>query len=897
MRYAALASELADEWKEENALSDANAQMLAALRSVAESTPYRYYLGETNKNPRGEGTVVYTVHDGLRLECLPNSKHRVPEKGDLVKYWWDNGTLYNAQVTETTTTKTGITCLLEWGAENWNKDYGTATLFTKKRVSFPVRRMERLDPASKALTERERRLLTTTDTIGALYTINASVHTHQEDSQEFRGDVYAAWKGRPFQWIEAHAVLTNGARDADVVQRCSDVDKKTRQSLVNLVPEAVEEEGEDTEWLDDDDVQGLFFRHNQRLSWSGLCRALHESTTPDAATLRNARSDLQQEVSCTVYTSGGGGEVLALQEETTTTDRFPKRHKTWKSRVATLVCPPPTKPDVVADLLHYQVLQPVEMLTWGSFVGSRVHNKLVFNAVRKAEPDYYQAAFPNKLSNERQSATLRAFTTCFQKDALALYGSIDDVLCENIERAFGARGWKVLAHELPVVDLNRHYGTGKRLRFFESRLDFVARSADGKLVLGDYKCKVGETTQHNVVQWKDFWQVLCNAWFLLVHYHLLVDVVAVVYANRRQQVFVCELPFTCSKERLTSATKRGQKPTREDSYPELFLNAFLRGVPSTYFDQDLIVTRAEARLGPFLKGTLWEFTRVARYHEFLRTGNENALKRHPAQFELALKKAIPTTGKKETRWEVTDCPTGNDLPRYRSRREKCEWEFFTYTSPATGSIRDAADLIHARLRRDLVFPPVYFAAQATKRVTNPTFRSPSEKQRLIHFEDSERKAARLHLNSKVVACVREWTLHSELGPEIKRRSPAQLQHAVEGVCGSLRRQRNDTPAPMPLSTATSTLDARTLTLVRALHRRINRDLHARLEFTPPPPPPAAPNPFHLYKDDLLDFVHVSQRCFWDGNELRKASIKSKGSAFLVVEAALRANFGLPGCPK
>ena len=55
--------------------------------------------------------------------------------------------------------------------------------------------------------------------------------------------------------------------------------------------------------------------------------------------------------------------------------------------------------------------------------------------------------------------------------------------------------------------------------------------------------------------------------------------------------------------------------------------------------------------------------------------------------------------------------------------------------------------------------------------------------------------------------------------------------------------------------------------------------------------------FHLYKDDLLDFVHVSQRCFWDGNELRKASIKSKGSAFLVVEAALRANFGLPGCPK
>lgn len=181
---------------------------------------------------------------------------------------------------------------------------------------------------------------------------------------------------------------------------------------------------------------------------------------------------------------------------------------------------------------------------------------------------------------------------------LAMLDSVARTLAERVDAALRREGWKVVGAEIPVVDTNRLFKnkTG-RVQCMETRIDALFENRDGALVLGEFKSKIGRTTQTSILSTKEMRQAVLNAFLLWTNYGVMVKSVALIYVNRARSVFVCEFPF---KPRMVK-----RRLTYESTRILRFLKAWERDLDALYVDENYLLQRRgevpDTALSPFLR--------------------------------------------------------------------------------------------------------------------------------------------------------------------------------------------------------------------------------------------------------------------------------------------------------
>ncbi len=206
----------------------------------------------------------------------------------------------------------------------------------------------------------------------------------------------------------------------------------------------------------------------------------------------------------------------------------------------------PTTDHDLDFLFDSNLLQPVEIQTLASFLGTRVHNLLLLDAL-------YGKQLDGRLRNRGvvQHLFTDVFLTTQQRRFFASSGGILDVyvnrLAELIRGEVDRLDIKLLGVEIPVCDPYKAYVINGKAVWMETRVDGVGVDQNGHLYLIEYKTVWAAQAASNPLKTDHVHQVLLNAWMLFMTYNIMVDKVLIIYASRYGDVTTCSLLFKPSK--------------------------------------------------------------------------------------------------------------------------------------------------------------------------------------------------------------------------------------------------------------------------------------------------------------------------------------------------------------
>lgn len=211
--------------------------------------------------------------------------------------------------------------------------------------------------------------------------------------------------------------------------------------------------------------------------------------------------------------------------------------------------------EAVTLLFKHKIYQKAEMRTLSSFVGSRVHQILAWN--RYSQDSAWNMCFPDKESQKDDYDQFERYMTEVQGQSNGL-GFLDTAVhayVGAVEKALTDLKWTVVGVEIPVVDSLRLFLRDQQYQWMESRVDALCIQDDGKLVLVDYKNKIGFKTQGDGAKPDDWHQVFTYAMLMALNYGIVVDSVAVIVAKRNRTVDVQRCPFFRPKAQPTRASR------------------------------------------------------------------------------------------------------------------------------------------------------------------------------------------------------------------------------------------------------------------------------------------------------------------------------------------------------
>ena len=220
---------------------------------------------------------------------------------------------------------------------------------------------------------------------------------------------------------------------------------------------------------------------------------------------------------------------------------------------------PAKEREPVTRLFESRIYQKAEMRTLSSFVGSRVHQILAWNA---AEKGAWNMCFPpaDDLEERDDYQQFKEYMTTSGVQTKGL-GYLDNAVhnyVKAVESTMKRLEWKAVGVEIPVVDSLRLFLRESRHQWMESRVDALCVDKQGKIVLVDYKNKIGFKTQGDHAKPAEWHQVFTYAMLMALNYGIVVDSVAVIIAKRNNTVDVerCEFFPMAAKTKTRRAAKQ-----------------------------------------------------------------------------------------------------------------------------------------------------------------------------------------------------------------------------------------------------------------------------------------------------------------------------------------------------
>jgi hypothetical protein len=211
--------------------------------------------------------------------------------------------------------------------------------------------------------------------------------------------------------------------------------------------------------------------------------------------------------------------------------------------------------DMLGQLINSKLLQGVELSTLTSFLGSRIHQKIMLASCTTGNQPQPQlpGVFNNPLNIDptKFQLVLQDDQQLFDKQVELLSNldsleSLVNIMYKHVLNALKKEKLEIIACEVPVWTSMRTFTHGRSdaQHVMESRIDFIAKQSDGKLVLGEYKSRLGNGNQYKILDVTyHMRQAILYAFLLLENFHIFVDYVMVIYANRKGDVGICKFPF------------------------------------------------------------------------------------------------------------------------------------------------------------------------------------------------------------------------------------------------------------------------------------------------------------------------------------------------------------------
>ena len=510
---------------------------------IHRSRPLRLFTGKVFRVNKATFIVKWLVPEGVR--SVPATKYpysafksmKVPEVDDYI-HNYEHDTVYWGQVKGRVMVGGNIQLAMNWGAieDTWDAEWINVLLgkYTKNKSNYDVVPADEVgNGTNKALTDHNLGL-------GAAPTHMFPVilaHMVRLLVRELPTDVILPLAARITR-------ATLGARRALIMNRCKRVVDKAER--VARVAEAVPD--------------GAFLLDGwgeKRIGWSTADAVL--ATSPGYKVLgRNQWKPVRENAVVTWYPNPNPAHRRSPAN-------FGGTYTEWNAWMGTVPVVPLSMEgdDFIGKLISERHLQVVELRTIASFIGSRVHMKmqqLQYTAAAPGEADAARGHVDWKKAPN--GPYIPNMVDLPHEYVQAYFENTDklDTLVEKMARSIYEVLWgdglklKSVASELPVADVDQLWYGNDEVRGVESRIDFLALDPKGKLILGDYKCLLGNTTYKTIAEPAQLRQLATYAWLLRTNYSIIVDELMIVYCNRAQEVTVFRTP--CWGDDVASAVIR-----------------------------------------------------------------------------------------------------------------------------------------------------------------------------------------------------------------------------------------------------------------------------------------------------------------------------------------------------
>jgi hypothetical protein len=284
-------------------------------------------------------------------------------------------------------------------------------------------------------------------------------------------------------------------------------------------------------------------------------------------------------------------------------------------------------------LFNSSLLQPIEVQSLSSFLGTRVHHLLLLHAL-------YGAQLKSRLRSRGvvQFLFSDSFLTEQQRDYFTTSAGLLDQfvhsLAQKVEHELRRLDVVLVGVELPVCDPYKVYTntSSDKASWCETRVDSLGINSQGEVCLIEYKTVwVTDAAEFKPLKSSHVHQVLLNAWLLFLTYHIIVDQVIIIFTSRHGDVLSARMPFrpTKHKERLDIRSQR---------LLDYFTN-YQTGGQYHYLDSNQVFLRAKTMtkhqkylLEAWATGqdriqfvTREQFTSRLVYYEQLHSGDNNTV--------------------------------------------------------------------------------------------------------------------------------------------------------------------------------------------------------------------------------------------------------------------------------
>ena len=337
-----------------------------------------------------------------------------------------------------------------------------------------------------------------------------------------------------------------------------------------------------------------------------------------------------------------------IEAKTRTLRQFYADVKLDKSSAVPTMIPPD---DLFGKLQNSKLLQGLELNTMSSFLGSRIHQKmlLTYAASFKNENAAPVLAPYNPNPDTENPYTINSevfqmvFASLFDKqvqiiDSVSSLEPLVNMMTSSLSKGLTKFGITPVACEVPVFCGLRTFDHAEKQYTMESRVDFIGTDLNGKIILGDYKSHLGNGVQFELVKESNqLKQIITYAFLLLQNYHILVDTVAIVYVNRRGDVHMCTLPF---KEKLIGVRERLSPAKRAIKQ---LLTSWIN-ISGTVCDQHIVTVKnnvptelltefkylkywESGGVNPLKRLSLEDLAYAIKFHKFFKQGVNSGVRR------------------------------------------------------------------------------------------------------------------------------------------------------------------------------------------------------------------------------------------------------------------------------
>ena len=240
------------------------------------------------------------------------------------------------------------------------------------------------------------------------------------------------------------------------------------------------------------------------------------------------------------------GALLTRKDSSVSLDKWRSDMKQWDSDER-------DESKWLRDLIREGHIQGVERANLASYIGTRVHMAMQMYLNNGEGPRGRQQSEAALWDTEMNGGELTPYIPNFPpSDSVKRYfestADLDTLVAAMAQQLreflYTDTGLRAIASELPVVDLDQLWVGDGVARGVESRIDFLAITSSGKLVLGDYKCRLGDTTMKTIGDAKTIRQLATYAWLVYTNYGLVVDELWAVYVTRELEVTQFSVPFS-----------------------------------------------------------------------------------------------------------------------------------------------------------------------------------------------------------------------------------------------------------------------------------------------------------------------------------------------------------------